>query len=197
MSLITTASIWINDEPNKKRVPSLRKTVKKMHNYELENNDYTDINQNEIHNTTDTKVHDLLDKMTSINTDNDGDSLANFQPLVYPSIDVTPPHVPQFQSKTETSNFTPDNVIKSVNSTGDLNHIYEGKPYYSNNTGIGKENNTNHKIFDRLGHIVHLLEQQHNEQTNNNFEESILYVLLGTFVIFIVDSFSRGGKYIR
>jgi hypothetical protein len=195
MSLISTASPWINDEPVKKRLPTMRKTVKKMPIDD--DQDRSDYQEKDTQDLTDneSKVHNLLEKMTSINTNSDGESLANFQPLLFPTNETLQNKPQQFE--TQTSNFTPDNIIKSVNATGDLNHIYEDKPYYTSGIGIGKDNNSNSKINDRLGYIVHLLEQQQNERTNNNLEESILYVLLGTFVIFVVDSFSKGGKYIR
>jgi hypothetical protein len=41
------------------------------------------------------------------------------------------------------------------------------------------------------------LEEQQNEKTNNITEEFILYTFLGVFIIFVVDSFSRSGKYTR
>ena len=42
-----------------------------------------------------------------------------------------------------------------------------------------------------------MLEQQQHEKTENITEEFILYSFLGIFVIYVCDSFSRGGKYIR
>jgi F0F1-type ATP synthase assembly protein I len=46
--------------------------------------------------------------------------------------------------------------------------------------------------------MIHMLEQQQNEKTSNLTEEFILYVFLGVFIIFIVDSFTRTtGKYVR
>ena len=45
------------------------------------------------------------------------------------------------------------------------------------------------KLYD------HLLEEQHDEKVN--ITEEILYSFLGVFVIFIVDSFVKVGKYIR
>ena len=42
-----------------------------------------------------------------------------------------------------------------------------------------------------------MLEQQQNEKTSNITEEFVLYLFLGVFIIFIVDAFSRTGKYIR
>ena len=45
--------------------------------------------------------------------------------------------------------------------------------------------------------MIHLLEEQKFEKTANITEEFILYTFLGVFVIFIVDSFTRTGKYVR
>ena len=56
----------------------------------------------------------------------------------------------------------------------------------------------NYQILnERLNHIIHLLEEQQNSRTNNVTEELILYCFLGVFIIFIVDSFARVGKYSR
>jgi hypothetical protein len=45
--------------------------------------------------------------------------------------------------------------------------------------------------------MINLLEQQQDERTNNVTEEVVLYSFLGIFIIFIVDSFARVGKYVR
>jgi hypothetical protein len=45
--------------------------------------------------------------------------------------------------------------------------------------------------------MIHLLEEQKVEKTANITEEFILYTFLGVFVIYIVDTFSRNGKYTR
>ena len=41
------------------------------------------------------------------------------------------------------------------------------------------------------------LEGQQDEKTENVTEELVLYMFLGVFVIFVVDSFARAGKYTR
>jgi hypothetical protein len=87
-----------------------------------------------------------------------------------------------------------------MNSSSDFNKVYDvpiNRPYYAGIGGGVGGVKTNDKVMDKLSYIVHLLEQQENEKTDNNLEEYILYILLGTFVIFVVDSFSRGGKYVR
>jgi hypothetical protein len=45
--------------------------------------------------------------------------------------------------------------------------------------------------------MINLLEEQQDERTNNVTEEVVLYSFLGIFIIFIVDSFSKVGKYVR
>ena len=56
---------------------------------------------------------------------------------------------------------------------------------------------SNDELIEKLNYIIHLLEEQHNERTEHVTEELVLYCFLGVFIIFIVDSFARAGKYTR
>ena len=67
------------------------------------------------------------------------------------------------------------------------------KPYYAK-MGIGNDSS---KLLEKINYMIHLLEEQQIEKTANITEEFILYTFLGVFVIFIVDSFTRTGKYVR
>jgi hypothetical protein len=53
------------------------------------------------------------------------------------------------------------------------------------------------ELLEKLNYIIDLLEDQQDYKTNSIFEDLILYAFLGIFVIFIVDSFSKSGKYVR
>ena len=53
------------------------------------------------------------------------------------------------------------------------------------------------KLLEKINYMIYMLEQQQNEKTSNITEEFVLYTFLGVFIIFIVDSFTRTGKYIR
>ncbi len=55
----------------------------------------------------------------------------------------------------------------------------------------------NKELLDKLNYMIHLLEEQQEEKTGHVTEEIILYSFLGVFLIFIVDSFARAGKYMR
>lgn len=55
----------------------------------------------------------------------------------------------------------------------------------------------NDNVMTKLNYMIHLLEERQDERTNNVTEEVVLYSFLGIFMIFIVDSFVRVGKYVR
>ena len=52
-------------------------------------------------------------------------------------------------------------------------------------------------MLQKLDHIISLLEDQRDASTGHVTEELVLYCFLGVFIIFIVDSFARAGKYVR
>ena len=53
------------------------------------------------------------------------------------------------------------------------------------------------ELMEKINYIIDLLEYKQDYKTNSIFEDLILYAFLGIFVIFIVDSFSKSGKYVR
>ena len=61
------------------------------------------------------------------------------------------------------------------------------KPSYSADTDL----------IEKINYMIHLLEEQKHEQTHHVTEEFLLYTFLGVFIIFVVDSFARVGKYVR
>jgi len=52
-------------------------------------------------------------------------------------------------------------------------------------------------LMQKLNYIITLLEDQKDEKTDNVTEEVVLYSFLGIFIIFVADSFSKVGKYVR
>ena len=63
----------------------------------------------------------------------------------------------------------------------------------SNNASNGSKDD----LMQKMNHIIQMLEDQQDEKTGSVTEELILYCFLGVFVIFVVDSFVRAGKYVR
>lgn len=86
-------------------------------------------------------------------------------------------------------------AYNNYNASYDTNNI-SYKPYYakmSNNANMPLDN----RLLEKINYMIHLLEEQQVEKSSNITEEFILYTFLGIFVIFVVDSFSRSGKYVR
>ena len=112
------------------------------------------------------------------------------------------PHVPRFphfnqpssDASTLATKYTANNSAADIYSS--YNKSYEGTPYYVK-MGMGNNLPRDDKLMEKINYMIHLLEQQQNEKTDNVTEEFILYTFLGVFIIFIVDSFSKNGKYTR
>jgi len=159
------------------------------------------------------RVNELLNKMTS--SDTADNKMGNFSPMMPPSLNVkkdiddntnSDQYVPTIPSYVQAMNERKTGGINyGANNSGSANlsnyqRSYEppvqlaNKPYYANMgiTGTGDS-----KIMEKINYMIHLLEEQGHEKTNNITEEFILYTFLGVFIIFVVDSFSRSGKYVR
>ena len=67
-------------------------------------------------------------------------------------------------------------------------------PYYNQ---MSQSTGNKDELLEKLNYMIHLLEEQKDEKTGHVTEEVILYSFLGVFMIFIVDSFARAGKYVR
>jgi hypothetical protein len=70
-------------------------------------------------------------------------------------------------------------------------------PYYNVTAPVQQMSGENGVLLEKLNYMIHLLEEQQDERTGNVTEEVILYCFLGIFIIFVVDSFVRVGKYVR
>ena len=72
-------------------------------------------------------------------------------------------------------------------------------PFFNQTEQLAKAGITTNKdqLLEKLNYMIHLLEEQKDEKTGHVMEEVILYSFLGVFMIFIVDSFARAGKYTR
>lgn len=230
MSLITTASPWINNNTNenKKRIPSIRRNQNKdeelTYSEPMQNKKMPpSIEEAEENNTKrNNKVNELLNQMTD--ADNENDNLGDFTPLEPPAIqskkdgedDSTNrlnqfiPEMPRFANLKPSEDHESGNRVRygaddsKVNRLSSYNKVYEGMqnkqetgatPYYSK-MGIGSQLDDS-RLMEKINYMIHLLEQQQHEKTDNITEEFLLYTFLGVFVVYVLDSFARSGKYIR
>ena len=231
MSLVSSASLWTNDDNStRKRQPSMmRKTIKKpIGNSEYQEYSVTqDKNEYLLHSMDDiekmnnernSRVNDIINKMSTVSAENDGDKLADFNPPPKPNIQlkkdlqtgwVKPDEkIPNLENPLQmpAPSFSSQSVNpyiinnSNVTSLGNYQQVYdpsnvEYKPYYAK-MGLG-DGTSDNKLMEKINYMIHLLENQENEKTANITEEFILYTFLGVFVIFVLDSFSRSGKYTR
>ena len=94
----------------------------------------------------------------------------------------------------DNSNFIKNTINADFSNFDDS---YKSNYDFLNNNNSNNISLDNHKLLSKLDYIVHLLEEQHNEKTNYITEELILYLFLGIFIIYVLDSFARASKYVR
>ncbi len=142
-------------------------------------------------------------------TDDEDDSLGSFEPLAPPEVQSsndrgTATTQEMDAEKYDNSTIEKDDAIESFAQMGDMasvtadNYYKQYVPYYTQMQGAQEEVHTNKDdLMTKLNYMIHLLEEQQDEKTENVTEELVLYLFLGVFVIFVVDSFARAGKYTR
>ena len=169
------------------------------------------LNQNQNQNTIEsiqqnnenrlTRVQQLINDM---NIENDGQSLANFKPIDYSNNNSTSVPIKPLYSSSSFNNSNTNSDIKS-NPYSSYNDVYLGDskigsvPYYKNNYNNTKptDNGLSERIMEKLSRMMHILEEQQDQKTGHVTEEVVLYSFLGIFIIFVIDSFARAGKYVR
>ena len=92
-------------------------------------------------------------------------------------------------------------LFDNLKSGSSYENSYNGVPYYAKmgttNRHFSNENESGNQqpiLIEKLNYMIHLLEQQQFEKTDNVMEEFFLYLLLGGFMIYVVDSFTKTGK---
>ena len=73
-------------------------------------------------------------------------------------------------------------------------HYKQVVNYYDKSTGVSS---TNTDLMKKLNYMILLLEEERDIKQKSVTEELILYLFLGIFIIFIIDSFARASKYVR
>jgi hypothetical protein len=164
------------------------------HNNDVSESMKSTITMNEERGNT---VNDMLNKITSSSA---GDGLVDFKPVSSPGLAKTHEgfESPLLKRAAGVPEYVPSDF--GMDALSNYNKSYEaggilGKPYYSIQKPAADEGGGN--IMQKLNHITHILEDLQMEKTSNITEELILYSFLGVFVIFMVDSFARVGKYHR
>ena len=124
---------------------------------------------------------EMLKETFELSDDDSEDNLDNFKPV---------------QEENIKSNNNPLNSLNSNNSQEYVSDYY--KNYLKNvEANRNLESISNNELLKKLDNILYLLEDQNEEKNSYVTEELILYVFLGIFIIYVLDSFVRVGKYTR
>jgi len=145
------------------------------------------------------KAIEFLNSMTSgyknEEEDEEDDSLADFNPPPNPELTSLPN---EKQEESVDAAVSPE-AFNNINVSDEKIKQYYNNyiPYYENTTNVPNIHGSKDDLMKKLNYMIHLLEENKDEKTNNVTEELILYMFLGVFVIFVVDSFAKAGKYTR
>lgn len=167
---------------------------------------------------TNTKVNRLIRNITANQEDSDDEDerMGDFIPKPdMTSLGNKEEHHKQFQNslKEKQKEFEDRNIetdededdqsvsketFKNIPKKSPIEEYYNNNAYHqylqNEHTPILSKH-TNEILSDKLNYMIHLLEEQKDEKAGTLHEELILYGFLGIFIIFLVDSFARVGKY--
>lgn len=138
----------------------------------------------------------------AIHENSSNDNLANFNKM--DDVEPIPRPSQHRERKDENNNNNLDNNI-DVEAYNNLENTYaedyykQYVPPYFNQMSQDTSINTKSRdeLLDKLNYMIHLLEEQQDIKSGHVTEELILYSFLGVFIIFVLDSFARAGKYVR
>jgi len=151
------------------------------------------------------KAENFLNSIQENYTDMDGndDGLADFEPISNPVITKAPDDKKkQDMPPAQTDEAVSVEAFEAINENDMAQNNYQQYmntyvPYYSKPSNQANLHGSKDQLMKKLNYMIHLLEKQEDEKTSNVTEELVLYMFLGVFTIFCVDSFARAGKYTR
>jgi hypothetical protein len=158
------------------------------------------------------RINELVQKMHTQNVDNDGNNLADFKPLAHPIVNIKKPEIiqgdlPTYLPGTNVENppaslpiqatFSP-NRMNQMEYMSNYNTVYQApsSPIFSRSSASSSQE-TEPRLLEKINYMIHLLEEQTKEKNGHALEEFVMFSLVGVFIIYVLDSFSRSGRYIR
>jgi hypothetical protein len=242
-SLLTTASIWNNDDDPKpkKRIPTMQngrlfKPEQQSQNGRLfkpepslqpkgqQIQSYNSAAAVSAHDTTtpsrqEARIPDgivevqaaaaqrtaRIHEMLQSDNNGGGGALGDFEPLDHPILQKRTEQ--EVLEKETSSNSAADTLFfhpsPSASASSSAYHqAYDpaSNVYHSDHPATRARSPppvNDDRWMEKMNYMIYLLEQQQNEKTSHVTEEFVLYAFLGVFIIFVVDAFSRGGRYVR
>jgi hypothetical protein len=143
----------------------------------------------------------LQELYKSDNTDSDLDNMGDFIPVQKPihniNVQQTNTHKPPMQYNDNPIDETTYNTLQDTQPNDMYQQYIDNYNQYTQPISTRTNLDSNSELLKKLDNILYLLEEQKEEQNHLITEELILYVFLGVFIIYVLDSFVRAGKYVR
>jgi hypothetical protein len=106
-------------------------------------------------------------------------------------------------SDAELSNFYKNEIKPEFKN--EFKHEIKVHPQYKTNdymilnstNSFEPKRHTNQELLDKMNKILEMFEDQKEIKTGQKNEEIVLYCFLGVFIIYIMDSFVKIGRYSR
>ena len=200
-----------NNESTKDKITTLGNLMSKIHENTEEDDEYSN-NNNYSANVIDESISKSL--TSSLNSElekiqkmrQSGNNIPhnvffnnnelNNSPVQSPNQNIGENSI---QNPTNNNNSFNSSLLGNIAKTGDFSNFNDSYnlKYNPSSQNANSLNYDNNKLLSKLEYIIHLLEEQHNEKTNYITEELILYLFLGIFILFVLDSFAKASKYVR
>jgi hypothetical protein len=203
-----------NSELTKDKITTLGNLMSKIHENNEEDDEYSNNNNysanvidESISKSLTSSLNSELEKIQKMrqsgnniphNVFFNNNELSASQGLEQNTLQNTLQNTPQ-NPTSNNSNLFNSTLLGNIAKTGDFSNFNDSynlkyNPSSQASTSLNYDNN---KLLSKLEYIIHLLEEQHNEKTNYITEELILYLFLGIFILFVLDSFAKASKYVR
>lgn len=203
-----------NTELAKDKITTLGNLMSKIHENSEEDDEYSNNNNysanvidESISKSLTSSLNSELEKIQKMrqsgnniphNVFFNNNELSTSQGLEQNTLQNTLQNTPQ-NPTSNNSNLFNSTLLGNIAKTGDFSNFNDSYnlKYNPSSQTANSLSYDNNKLLSKLEYIIHLLEEQHNEKTNYITEELILYLFLGIFILFVLDSFAKASKYVR
>ena len=152
-------------------------------------------------NLTSSRVESMMKQINNEMFENNENSLEDFNPPPKPSSTG----VEKMKQREEENQKNDDSGVgvegfKDINNEGNSwseDYYQQYLPIYTQGGSNVNTQPQSNELLEKLNYMIHLLEEERDVKQGNVTEEVVLYCFLGVFVIFVVDSFAKVGKYVR
>ena len=138
------------------------------------------------------KLKQTVQNLNHLSSIDESNSLSNFEPITAPKLTKKNDDMKLIMNENNIKPKNYEHVNEQYQKHNENNMTTNYYSKHESNTYV-----TNDMLLKKINEMILMLEEQKDQRTDYVSEELVLYSFLGVFIIFVVDSFARVGKYIR